>query len=173
MPRQIGRCHRRLSGYCPIVARTAKWQTGLSSMRSTELLGGAGDVLANSQSDPYLSQAVLDLQFGLSAVVGYDGDERTKPTGWCGSCCINAARTRELCVGARRMVPPILVETGFISNHGEERLLASDRYQRADCRTLYTGVAYTAAHRSQPAPQGARARRASKPTRARAITAAN
>ncbi|MFV2167129.1 N-acetylmuramoyl-L-alanine amidase AmiB, partial [Escherichia coli] len=28
----------------------------------SELLGGAGDVLANIQYDPYLSQAVLDLQ---------------------------------------------------------------------------------------------------------------
>ncbi|SQA97776.1 N-acetylmuramoyl-L-alanine amidase AmiB precursor [Cedecea neteri] len=28
--------------------------------KQSELLGGAGDVLANSQADPYLSQAVLD-----------------------------------------------------------------------------------------------------------------
>ncbi len=40
--------------------------------KQSELLGGAGDVLANSQSDPYLSQAVLDLQFGHSQRVGYD-----------------------------------------------------------------------------------------------------
>ncbi len=40
--------------------------------KQSELLGGAGDVLANSQSDPYLSRAVLDLQFGHSQRVGYD-----------------------------------------------------------------------------------------------------
>jgi N-acetylmuramoyl-L-alanine amidase len=40
--------------------------------KQSELLGGAGDVLANSQADPYLSQAVLDLQFGHSQRVGYD-----------------------------------------------------------------------------------------------------
>ncbi|WP_313121798.1 N-acetylmuramoyl-L-alanine amidase, partial [Pantoea septica] len=34
--------------------------------KQSELLGGAGDLLANSQADPYLSQAVLDLQFGHS-----------------------------------------------------------------------------------------------------------
>ena len=40
--------------------------------KQSELLGGAGDLLANSQADPYLSQAVLDLQFGHSQRVGYD-----------------------------------------------------------------------------------------------------
>ncbi len=40
--------------------------------KQSELLGGAGDVLTNSQSDPYLSRAVLDLQFGHSQRVGYD-----------------------------------------------------------------------------------------------------
>ncbi|MFV2621699.1 N-acetylmuramoyl-L-alanine amidase AmiB, partial [Escherichia coli] len=38
----------------------------------SELLCGEGDVLAYSQSDPYLSQSVLDLQFGHSQRVGYD-----------------------------------------------------------------------------------------------------
>lgn len=40
--------------------------------KQSELLGGAGDVLANSRADPYLSRAVLDLQFGHSQRVGYD-----------------------------------------------------------------------------------------------------
>ena len=38
--------------------------------KQSELLGGAGDVLANSQSEPYFSQAVRDLQFGHSPRVG-------------------------------------------------------------------------------------------------------
>ena len=40
--------------------------------KQSELLGGAGDVLANSRADPYQSRAVLDLQFGHSQRVGYD-----------------------------------------------------------------------------------------------------
>lgn len=38
--------------------------------KQSELLGGAGDLLANSQADPYLSQAVLDLQFRSLATCG-------------------------------------------------------------------------------------------------------
>ena len=41
------------------------------SEKQSELLGGAGDALAEGV-DPYLSQAVLDLQFGNSQRVGYD-----------------------------------------------------------------------------------------------------
>ena len=41
------------------------------SEKQSELLGGAGDALSDG-ADPYLSQTVLDLQFGNSQRVGYD-----------------------------------------------------------------------------------------------------
>src|SRR5699024_11898006 len=39
--------------------------------KQSELLGGAGDVLAK-ESNPFLSQAVIDLQFAYAQRVGYD-----------------------------------------------------------------------------------------------------
>lgn len=124
--------------------------------KQSELLGGAGDVLANSQSDPYLSQAVLDLQFGHSQRVGYDVAtnvlNRLQSIG-----SIHKRRPEHASLGVLRSpdIPSILVETGFISNNGEERLLASESYQQQIADAIYSGLRnYFAAHPLQSAPQG-------------------
>ncbi|WP_436858051.1 N-acetylmuramoyl-L-alanine amidase AmiB [Citrobacter tructae] len=124
--------------------------------KQSELLGGAGDVLANSQSDPYLSQAVLDLQFGHSQRVGYD--VAAKMLGQLeriGS--LHKRRPEHASLGVLRSpdIPSVLVETGFISNHGEERLLASDNYQQQLAEAIYAGLrSYFQAHPMQSGPQG-------------------
>lgn len=124
--------------------------------KQSELLGGAGDVLANSQSDPYLSQAVLDLQFGHSQRVGYDVAtnvlNRLQSIG-----SLHKRRPEHASLGVLRSpdIPSILVETGFISNNGEERLLASESYQQQIAEAIYSGLRnYFAAHPLQSAPQG-------------------
>ena len=49
----------------------------------------------------------------------------------------------------------MLVETGFISNRSEERLLASDDYQQQIAAAIYGGLRnYFLAHPLQSAPQG-------------------
>ncbi|ECG8589729.1 N-acetylmuramoyl-L-alanine amidase AmiB [Salmonella enterica subsp. salamae] len=124
--------------------------------KQSELLGGAGDVLANSQSDPYLSQAVLDLQFGHSQRVGYDvATSVLSQLDDVGS--LHKRRPEHASLGVLRSpdIPSILVETGFISNHGEERLLASDRYQQQIAEAIYRGLRqYFEAHPVQSAPPG-------------------
>ncbi|CBG89949.1 N-acetylmuramoyl-L-alanine amidase AmiB [Citrobacter rodentium] len=124
--------------------------------KQSELLGGAGDVLANSQSDPYLSQAVLDLQFGHSQRVGYD-----VATNMLGQLerigSLHKRRPEHASLGVLRSpdIPSVLVETGFISNHGEERLLASDEYQQRLAEAIYQGLRnYFQAHPLQSAPEG-------------------
>ncbi len=37
-------------------------------------------------------------------------------------------------------IPSVLVETGFISNNSEERLLASDDYQQQLAEAIYKGL---------------------------------
>ncbi|EEM1395646.1 N-acetylmuramoyl-L-alanine amidase AmiB [Salmonella enterica subsp. enterica serovar Infantis] len=142
--------------------------------KQSELLGGAGDVLANSQSDPYLSQAVLDLQFGHSQRVGYDvATNVLSQLDGVGS--LHKRRPEHASLGVLRSpdIPSILVETGFISNHGEERLLASDRYQQQIADAIYRGLRkYFAAHPIQSAPQGSPGQTAST-NQPGAITAAN
>ncbi|MBF0033560.1 N-acetylmuramoyl-L-alanine amidase AmiB [Citrobacter freundii] len=131
--------------------------------KQSELLGGAGDVLANSQSDPYLSQAVLDLQFGHSQRVGYD-----VATSMIGQLerigSMHKRRPEHASLGVLRSpdIPSVLVETGFISNNSEERLLASDDYQQQLAEAIYKGLRnYFQAHPMQTGPQGAPAQTAS------------
>lgn len=131
--------------------------------KQSELLGGAGDVLANSQSDPYLSQAVLDLQFGHSQRVGYD-----VATSMIGQLerigSMHKRRPEHASLGVLRSpdIPSVLVETGFISNNSEERLLASDDYQQQLAEAIYKGLRnYFQSHPMQTGPQGAPAQTAS------------
>lgn len=119
--------------------------------KQSELLGGAGDVLANSKADPYLSQAVLDLQFGHSQRVGYDvATNVLSELRLIGD--IHKRRPEHASLGVLRSpdIPSLLVETGFISNEGEERLLGSDSYQQQVAGAIYKGLRrYFLAHPMQ------------------------
>ncbi|WP_247182395.1 N-acetylmuramoyl-L-alanine amidase AmiB [Klebsiella pneumoniae] len=131
--------------------------------KQSELLGGAGDVLANSQADPYLSQAVLDLQFGHSQRVGYDvAINVLSQLQRIGN--LHKRRPEHASLGVLRSpdIPSILVETGFISNNGEERLLGSDDYQEQIAEAIYNGLRnYFMQHPLQSAPRGEAAQTAS------------
>lgn len=123
--------------------------------KQSELLGGAGDVLANSQFDPYLSQAVLDLQFGHSQRVGYD-----VAIGMLGQLervgNLHKRRPEHASLGVLRSpdIPSVLVETGFISNTSEEQRLASDSYQQQIADAIYSGLRnYLVKYPIQSGPQ--------------------
>lgn len=59
---------------CQTVGRTVKWPqlAAEEHEKQSELLGGAGDVLANSESDRISAEAVLGYNSGHSQRVGYD-----------------------------------------------------------------------------------------------------
>lgn len=123
--------------------------------KQSELLGGAGDLLANSQADPYLSQAVLDLQFGHSQRVGYDVAVKVlaqlKQVG-----SLHKKRPEHASLGVLRSpdIPSLLVETGFISNASEERLLGSSAYQQKIAESIHQGLRnYFLAHPLQTLPK--------------------
>lgn len=123
--------------------------------KQSELLGGAGDVLANTASDPYLSQAVLDLQFGHSQRVGYDVATKVlRELQNIGD--IHKRRPEHASLGVLRSpdIPSLLVETGFISNSTEERLLGSSAYQEKIAQAIYKGLrSYFLAHPLQADPK--------------------
>ncbi len=123
--------------------------------KQSELLGGAGDVLANTASDPYLSQAVLDLQFGHSQRVGYDVATKVlRELQAIGD--IHKSRPEHASLGVLRSpdIPSLLVETGFISNSTEERLLGSSAYQEKIAQAIYKGLrSYFLAHPLQADPK--------------------
>lgn len=123
------------------------------SEKQSELLGGAGDALANG-TDPYLSQAVLDLQFGNSQRVGYavaqDVIRQLRQIGK-----VHKGTPEHASLGVLRSpdIPSILVETGFISNSTEEQLLGSDTYQEQVAAAIHGGLrAYFTANPLQAAP---------------------
>lgn len=123
------------------------------SEKQSELLGGAGDALSDG-ADPYLSQTVLDLQFGNSQRVGYDVavavlSELRKV----GSLHKKTPEHASLGVLRSPDIPSILVETGFISHAAEEQLLISDAYQEKLAASIHTGLRnYFLAHPLQNAP---------------------
>ncbi|WP_109401983.1 N-acetylmuramoyl-L-alanine amidase [Proteus terrae] len=122
------------------------------SEKQSELLGGAGDALDGA--DPYLSQTVLDLQFGNSQRVGYDVavavlSELRKV----GSLHKKTPEHASLGVLRSPDIPSILVETGFISHASEEQLLISDAYQEKLAVSIHAGLRnYFLAHPLQNAP---------------------
>ncbi|WP_343553038.1 N-acetylmuramoyl-L-alanine amidase AmiB [Pantoea sp.] len=123
--------------------------------KQSELLGGAGDLLANSQADPYLSQAVLDLQFGHSQRVGYDVAVKVLQQ-LRGITPLHKRLPEHASLGVLRSpdIPSLLVETGFISNAAEERLLGSSAYQEKIAQSIYKGLRnYFLAHPLQSIPK--------------------
>ncbi|MEQ9905558.1 N-acetylmuramoyl-L-alanine amidase AmiB [Pectobacterium aroidearum] len=123
--------------------------------KQSELLGGAGDLLANSSADPYLSQAVLDLQFGHSQRVGYDVATKVlRELQRVGG--LHKRRPEHASLGVLRSpdIPSLLVETGFISNVAEERLLGSNDYQEKIANAIYQGLrGYFQTHPMQSLPK--------------------
>ncbi|AOM41568.1 N-acetylmuramoyl-L-alanine amidase AmiB [Xenorhabdus hominickii] len=122
--------------------------------KQSELLGGAGDALANG-TDPYLSQAVLDLQFGHSQRVGYDvAMQVLGQMIKIGSLHKRTPEHASLGVLRSPDIPSILVETGFISNQYEEELLGSNEYQEKLAQGIHRGLRqYFQANPLQIAPQ--------------------
>ncbi|MEY0876322.1 N-acetylmuramoyl-L-alanine amidase AmiB [Providencia manganoxydans] len=121
--------------------------------KQSELLGGAGDAL--NGADLYLSQAVLDLQFGHSQRVGYDVAvhviRQLRKVG-----NIHKSSPEHASLGVLRSpdIPSILVETGFISNSAEEQLLKSDAYQEQVAEAIHQGLRqYFLANPLQAAPK--------------------
>ncbi|MDX6916771.1 N-acetylmuramoyl-L-alanine amidase AmiB [Pectobacterium carotovorum] len=123
--------------------------------KQSELLGGAGDLLANSSADPYLSQAVLDLQFGHSQRVGYDVATKVlRELQRVGG--LHKRRPEHASLGVLRSpdIPSLLVETGFITNVSEERLLGSNDYQEKIANAIYQGLrSYFQTHPMQSLPK--------------------
>lgn len=122
--------------------------------KQSELLGGAGDVLASASTDRYLSQAVLDLQFGHSQRVGYDvAVSVLEQLGRVGA--LHKAQPEHASLGVLRSpdIPSLLVETGFISNPREENMLRSPEYQAQIAQAIYLGLRrYFLANPLQTAP---------------------
>lgn len=107
----------------------------------SELLGGAGDIIQDSDSVPFLNRMLLDMSMGNAMGVGYAiGDlvntELSKVTHMHKKKPVHAS----LAVLKSPDIPSILVEAGFITNRTEERLLNQANFQNKIAGAVYKGI---------------------------------
>ena len=108
----------------------------------SQLLGGAGEVLAKNNNDKNVSQTLLDLQFSHSQKEGYKvAKSILSEMGRVGVRLhkkepVNAS----LAVLKSPDIPSVLVETGFISNPTEEKLLFQRSHQDKLARALAKAI---------------------------------
>lgn len=96
----------------------------------SELLGGAGEVLAKTNADKNVSQTLLDLQFSHSQKEGYKvATNILKEMGKVTRLHKKEPVHASLAVLKSPDIPSVLVETGFISNPTEEKLLFQRSHQ--------------------------------------------
>lgn len=109
--------------------------------KHTQLLGGAGKVIAEAEPNPYLAQTILDLSWDNSRSEGYSmGQEILRQLGRVARLHKTQPVHASLAVLKAPDIPSLLIETGFISNHQEESLLASSRYQTQLARAIFNGI---------------------------------
>lgn len=114
--------------------------------KQSELLGGAGSVLAHT-NEIYLNQTVLDLQFSHSQRIGYElGKSVLSQLNKITPMVKSTPQHASLSVLRSPDIPSILVETGFLSNPYEEEKLASASYRRQIAYAIYSGLI---AHRNK------------------------
>lgn len=108
--------------------------------KQSELLGGAGSVLAQA-NERYLSQTVLDLQFSHAQRAGYElGKTVLNKMSGITRLAKSAPQHASLSVLRSPDIPSILVETGFLSNATEEQQLSSLAYRRQVAKAIYHGL---------------------------------
>ncbi len=122
--------------------------------KHTELLGGAGKVISETEPNQYLAQTILDLSWDNSRSEGYDIGKRVlRSIGNVAHLHKKRPEHASLAVLKAPDIPSLLIETGFISNPQEEHLLASGEYQAQLANAIFRGVTDYYG-RSSPNPGG-------------------
>ena len=107
----------------------------------SELLGGAGDIIKDTQNEKYLAQALLDMSMDHSMSSSYIlSQEVVKQMS--SITRMHKSRPQAASLGVLKSpdIPSILIETGFISNPTEERLLSQKDHQYKLARAIFSAV---------------------------------
>ncbi|WP_341502094.1 N-acetylmuramoyl-L-alanine amidase [Gallaecimonas sp. GXIMD4217] len=109
--------------------------------KHSELLGGAAEVIEDTKQEQYLAQALLDMSMDHSRSVGQDiGSQVLRELSKVTKLHKNRPQPNSLGVLTAPDIPSLLVETGFISNPSEEKLLASSRHQQRLADAMYKAI---------------------------------
>lgn len=116
-----------------------RWLEGRE--QKSELLGGAESIIRDTGHEPFLAQTLLDMSMDSSIAGAYSAarliiDEMSRVT----KMHKKSPQAASFAVLKSPDKPSLLVETGFISNPTEERLLTSNGHQQKLARALYNGI---------------------------------
>lgn len=109
--------------------------------KHSELLGGAAQVLKDTNNEKYLAQALLDMSMEHSMSTGYEMalemiGQLSKVT----KMHKKRPQSASLAVLNSPDIPSILVEVGFISNPKEERNLNSSAHQKKLTKSMHQAL---------------------------------
>lgn len=109
--------------------------------KHSQLLGGAADLIKDTENERYLAKALLDMSMDHSMKTGFQVaeeviDELRKVT----KLHKKTPQAANFAVLKSPDIPSILVETGFISNPKEETLLQSAAHQDKLARAVFNSI---------------------------------
>ncbi|MDV2856269.1 N-acetylmuramoyl-L-alanine amidase [Oceanimonas sp. CAM02] len=109
--------------------------------RQSELLGGVGEVISQTDGNPYLTRTFLDLSMDRSRADSYAISEHILAE----MAKVVRLHKRKpehasLAVLKSPDIPSLLIEAGFISNPHEEQLLLTSSHQQKIAQALLNGV---------------------------------
>ncbi|MCG9697503.1 N-acetylmuramoyl-L-alanine amidase [Shewanella sp. Isolate11] len=109
--------------------------------KHSELLGGAGEIIQNTDNEQYLAMTLLDMSMDRSMAISHNiaGDVLSN-LGKVTKLHKHRPESASFAVLKSPDIPSILVETGFISNHREERLLTQREHQNRIASAVHRGV---------------------------------
>jgi N-acetylmuramoyl-L-alanine amidase len=109
--------------------------------KHSELLGGAGEIIQNTDSEQYLAMTLLDMSMNSSMAISHAiAGDIIKDLNSVTKLHKHKPEAASFAVLKSPDIPSILVETGFISNPYEERQLKSGVYQDKLARAIHSGV---------------------------------
>lgn len=109
--------------------------------RLSDVLGGVDMRIEEDDTYGYLNKALIDMTMGHAMSTGYEmAREVIAEMKRVAHMHKTEPQHASLAVLTSGNVPSMLVETGFISNHQEEKLLLSNKHQQQLARAIYQGI---------------------------------
>lgn len=116
----------------------------ITARDQTKLIGGAGDAINHMCGEnKYLKDCSFVVDLASSSSMNYGFELANKLLGRLKMITRLHKKTpisRSLAVLKAPDIPSLLIETGYLSNNDEERLLATDKYRRRIAYGIYLGI---------------------------------
>ncbi|MEZ9139431.1 MULTISPECIES: N-acetylmuramoyl-L-alanine amidase [unclassified Shewanella] len=109
--------------------------------KHSELLGGVGDIIQNTDSEQYLVMTLIDMSMDHSMAESHSiATDILSGLGKVTKLHKNKPESASFAVLKSTDIPSILIETGFISNPKEEKQLLNGNHQQKLANAIHKGV---------------------------------